>query len=338
MARPPRIDRVDGYYHVTSRGNARSVIFFRDEDRVRFIERLRDNLETFNIILFAYVLMDNHFHLVVQTPMANLSKFMQRLKTSYALYARYRQKRPGHIFQGRFRAKLIESEKYLGAVTRYVHLNPVKTRAGNRLSPNQRRQLLEKYRWNSYRVYSGDGVVEEFVRADRVLSLFSSHRGAARRAYGKYVEDGLMKTDQETLSLMKGDGMSIGSVEFVEEIQEELSGRRTGEKTDEDLDLPRRFIDMETKCISVAQWYGMEEKDLRVDGRRVGEAKSVAVELACRLSGETQRSIGAYFGGVSSSAIGQLRGKIRLEKESNIRTNRLDVIRNLEHEILDAEL
>ena len=88
MARPARIGRENGLYHVTSRGNARSDIFRRDGDRERFLDRLGYNLETFEVILHAYVLMDNHFHLVVRTPQANLSAFMQRLLTSYALYAR----------------------------------------------------------------------------------------------------------------------------------------------------------------------------------------------------------------------------------------------------------
>ena len=97
------------------------------------------------VSLYAYVLLDNHFHILVRTPRANLSAFMQRLLTAYALYARYKHRRPGHVFQGRFRAKLVEDDVYLLAVTRYIHLNPVKIAACRRMNGRQRLARLEGY-------------------------------------------------------------------------------------------------------------------------------------------------------------------------------------------------
>lgn len=334
MARPARIGRENGLYHVTSRGNARSDIFRRDGDRERFLDRLGDNLETFEVILHAYVLMDNHFHLVVRTPQANLSAFMQRLLTSYALYARYRHKRPGHVFQGRFKAKLVESDRYLRDVSRYVHLNPVKTKAAARLSFDERRRRLEEYRWSSYWTYLRAGLGEEFLQIGPVLRLFSENVGAARRAYRRYVESGLARTDEETLALMNGHGHAIGSDEFIDEVEVELDERRTGKITDADIALPRRRVDLDTIASTVARRYGIEVGRLRADGRRAGEAKAVAVELACRLSGETQRRVGAYFGGVSSSAVGKLRGAIRAEKDRRAVSPRLDSIDELESSLV----
>jgi putative transposase len=121
MPRPPRIDFPDAVYHVTSRGNGRAAIFWNDADRLRFLAQLADNLRTAGVVLYAYVLMDNHFHRLVRTPRANLSQFMQWLLTSYALYARYKHRRPGHQLQGRFKAKLIQDNLYLRAATRYIH-------------------------------------------------------------------------------------------------------------------------------------------------------------------------------------------------------------------------
>ncbi len=123
MPRPARINFPNATYHVTSRGNGRARIFVSDDDRNRFIQQLRDNLDTHAVVLYAYVLMENHFHLLVRTPRANLSQFMQRLNTSYALYARYKHRKPGHLFEARFKAKLVQDEKYLLALTRYIHLN-----------------------------------------------------------------------------------------------------------------------------------------------------------------------------------------------------------------------
>ena len=113
MPRAPRIDFPNALYHVISRGNGREDIFWTDDDRLRFLRQLADGLQTAGILLYAYVLMDNHFHLLVRTPRANLSRFMQRLGTSYALYCRYKHRKPGHQLEGRFKAKLVEDETYL---------------------------------------------------------------------------------------------------------------------------------------------------------------------------------------------------------------------------------
>ncbi len=157
MPRPPRIDFPDAVYHVTSRGNGRAEIFHSDDDRQRFLAQLAHHLHLCAIDLYAFVLMDNHIHLLCRTPRANLSRFMQRLLSSYALYWRYKHRRPGHLFQGRFGAKLVEDEVYLLAVTRYIHLNPVKIAACRRLSASERLHRLEAYPWSSYGGYAAVG-------------------------------------------------------------------------------------------------------------------------------------------------------------------------------------
>ena len=131
MPRQPRINFSDAVYHVTSRGNGRARIFLDDDDRHRFVCRLENNVRTCSVDTLRIRTMDNHFHLLVRTPRANLSQFMQRLNTSYALYARYKHQKPGHQFEARFKAKLVQEEGYLLAVTRYIHLNPIKTTASD---------------------------------------------------------------------------------------------------------------------------------------------------------------------------------------------------------------
>ena len=161
MARPPRIEFPDAVYHVTSRGNGRDVIFWSDADRERFLAQLADSLNMAAVVLYAYVLMDNHIHLLVRTPRANLSRFMQRLLTSYALYARYKHRRPGHQLQGRFKAKLVEDRVYLLAVTRYIHLNPIKIAACRKLPRGERLRRLNAYRWSSYGGYADVELAQE---------------------------------------------------------------------------------------------------------------------------------------------------------------------------------
>lgn len=126
MARALRIERVGGRYHVTSRGNERRTIYRDDTDRFHFLELLSEMPERFGSVLHAYVLMDNHFHLLIETPEANLSRSMQWLGVSYSMWFNKRHRRAGHLFQGRFKACIVEDDHGWQQVARYVHLNPVR--------------------------------------------------------------------------------------------------------------------------------------------------------------------------------------------------------------------
>ena len=310
MARPPRIDFPDAIYHVTSRGNGRSRIFLADDDRLRFVRQLQDNLDTFAVVCYAYVLMDNHFHLLVRTPRANLSQFMQRLKTSYALYARYKHRKPGHQFEARFKAKLVQDDSYLLAVTRYIHLNPIKTAACKNLDKRELVRRLEAYRWGSYRGYVAAKNAEDLVCYD-VLNRHGSTPPAARRSYRAYVRACVLKDDRAIIEAMRTSAWAIGDESFVEKTKRRLQNRRTGSARDKDLALPPVTVGIETIGACVAEHYRIRPKDLCKHGRRVGDAKFVAVELACRLCGMTGREVGARYGGISSAAVSIIRRNIR---------------------------
>ena len=310
MARPPRIDFPDALYHVTSRGNGRSRIFRADDDRRRFVAQLQDNLDTFAVVCYAYVLMDNHFHLLVRTPRANLSQFMQRLKTSYALYARYKHRKPGHQFEARFKAKLVQDDSYLLVVTRYIHLNPIKTAACKDLDKPELVRRLEAYRWGSYRGYVAAKNAEDFVCYD-VLERHGSTPAAARRRYRSYVRACVLEDDEAIIEAMRTSAWAIGDESFVEKTKRRLQTRRTGSARDRDLALPPLTVDIEALDACVAGHYRIGPEDLSGHGRRVGDAKFVAVELACRLCGMTGREVGAHYGGISSAAVSIIRRNIR---------------------------
>ena len=116
-------------YHVTTRGNERRPIFRTDADRVRFLEALFENVRTHHIRLYAYVLMINHYHILCETPRANLAAFMQQLHSGYTVYFSQKHRRKGHLLGGRYKAKLVEGDEYLLMLIRYIHLHPVKIRA-----------------------------------------------------------------------------------------------------------------------------------------------------------------------------------------------------------------
>jgi putative transposase len=310
MPRPPRIDYPDALYHVTVRGNGRARIFFTDADRLRFLDQLQDNVVTASLLLYAFVLMDNHFHLLVRTPRANLSQFMQRLNTSYALYARFKHQQPGHQFESRFKAKLVEDDTYLAALTRYIHLNPVNTAACRRLEYDELVQVLEDYRWSSYPGYVDGNQTLEFVCYD-ILKMHSTRLAAARRQYRAYSHACLAGEDRTILDVLEASPYAIGSTAFVEETERRLDGFRTGRSQDEDIALPRIVYPIEEIDAAVAGHYEMELDDLKRHGHASGLAKFLAVELACRLTGQTQREIGEHYGGITSAAVSAIRRKIR---------------------------
>ena len=310
MARPPRIDLPDGLYHVTSRGNGRQDIFWTDADRQRLLGQLADNLRTHAVVLHAFALMDNPFHLLVRTPRANLSRFMQRLWTAYALYARYKHRRPGHQFQGRFKAKLVEDETYLLALTRYIHLNPIKIAACRRLSRRERVQRLEGYPWSSYPGYVDATKRLEFVAYD-LLADYGRTAAIARRNYRGYVHACILEDDGPMLEALAASRYAIGSTAFVEKTEQRLAGRRSGRSQDRDVALPRATVGIERIDKAVAAHYGVSPSD--VASRRACDraAKFVAVELACGLTGMTQRSIGEHYGGITSAAVSNIRRRLR---------------------------
>jgi REP element-mobilizing transposase RayT len=178
-----------GFYHVMSRGIERRLIVSEDRDRVAFLERLARLPERFGVVIHAYALMDNHYHLLVETPEANLSQAMQWLNVSYSVWFNRRRGRVGPLFAGRFRAQPVEADGHLLEVSRYVHLNAVRTRvyglekaaqAGRRMglgaAPTaaqitERLRKLRGYRWSSYRSYLGLARGAEWLQCSRVRAL-----------------------------------------------------------------------------------------------------------------------------------------------------------------------
>jgi REP element-mobilizing transposase RayT len=182
VTRPLRIDFNGAVHHVTARGNERRPIVIDDDDRIRFVSRLGETVESNNVVLHAYCLMNNHFHLLLETPEGNLSRAMHALNGRHAQDINRRHRRVGHLFQGRFASRLIQKERYLLAVCRYVLLNPV--RAG----------IVRKaaeWPWSSYRATAGLVPAESFLAIDWLLARFHpSDRHEATRDFRAFVAPG----------------------------------------------------------------------------------------------------------------------------------------------------
>jgi REP element-mobilizing transposase RayT len=182
MTRPLRIQYPGAIYHVTTRGNVGNDIFCDDGDYQLFISLIQEVAQRFNWICYAYCLMPNHYHLMVETPDANLAECMRHLNGIYTQQSNRQHERTGHVFQGRYRAILIEKQAYLLELCRYVVLNPV--RAG----------LVRHcgdWRWSSYRKTIGKEPKPAFLASDWVLGNFGERTQEARRAYIAFVSEGL---------------------------------------------------------------------------------------------------------------------------------------------------
>jgi len=183
MTRPLRLQFPGAVYHAMSRGNERQDIFRDDIDRRCFLATLRQCVERFRVIVHAWCLMGNHYHLVLQTPEGNLSRAMRHLNGVYAQRFNHRHRRVGHLFQGRFTSELIEEETYFLVVCRYVVLNPV--RAEWVKNPAD-------YAWSSYRATAGLAVAPDWLHADLILAHFDgSKRSPAARRFRQFVQAGI---------------------------------------------------------------------------------------------------------------------------------------------------
>jgi putative transposase len=206
MARPLRIEYEGAVHHVMSRGNARASIVADDEDRKAWVAVLGHVAERFQWRVWAYCLMDNHFHVLVETPNANLSRGMRELNGVYTQAFNRRHGRVGHLLQGRFKALVVEKDAYLLELNRYVVLNPV--RAG----------MVEQagdWPWSSYRAVMGKAKTFDALEDAALLSLFGSETGPARRAYGRFVAQGLGADDPAehvTNQVFLGSEAFVGTV------------------------------------------------------------------------------------------------------------------------------
>ena len=200
MARPVRVDVEGGWYHITARGIERRAIFEDVRDHAHFIELLPEMSERYGVEIHAYVLMVNHYHLLIRTPNANASAAVQWLNVSYSVWFNRRRNRVGHVFQGRFASVLIDGEgSWAMAASVYIHLNPVRVKkeglgkASNRaesrgLKPlsrevvKRRLKKLRTFRWSSYGAYAGYKSEPEWLMTKPLLE-----RGGGRSAYRRYV-------------------------------------------------------------------------------------------------------------------------------------------------------
>ena len=246
MARKPRIIYPGALYHTILRGNDGQTIFFDDKDRTRFYFLIQEGIERFGHQIHAFCLMTNHVHLAIQISDIPLSRILQNLSFRYTRWVNWRQKRSGHLFQGRYNAVLIDADTYFQELIRYIHLNPV--RAGVVKDP-------EDYVWSGHRAYLGFETIP-WLTTDWVLSLFSRRLSIARKAYMRFVHEGKGVGYQEEYHRGSGiDSRILGDDDFIDRV---LGERPITEKTRPSLD---RII------VEICKHFHLSKKDFSFWGK-----------------------------------------------------------------------
>lgn len=272
MARPLRLEYAGALYHVTSRGDRQEDIYEDDRDRKMFLTLLEHVCETLNWNCHAYCLMDNHYHLLVETPDTNLCRGMRQLNGRYTQSFNRKHDRTGHVFQGRYKAILVEKQSHLLEVARYIVLNPVRA---------QIVRFAWDWEWSSYRASAGISDPPKFLATDWLLTNFSRRRNKATELYREFVEEGI---NQPSPWAKLRNQIYLGSETFVEKSQAHLDGElKLDEIPASQKSPPRKSIEyFQQNCHS----------------------RNQAISEAYRNGGYTLKQIGNHFGLHYSSVSG----------------------------------
>jgi len=292
MARPLRLEYADAVHHAMSRGIEGRRICADDADRNLWVEILGRAAERFGWRVFAFCLLDNHFHLFLRTPEAGLSPGMRQLNGDYAGYFNRRHRRLGPLMQGRYKSVLVEGSGHWLELSRYVHLNPV--RAGLCKRP-------EDWNWSSYRAYYRPALRPDWLDCRTVLSEFGRDEAKAQRAYRDYMAEGLGRKLDNPVS-RAAHGLVLGSDEFVRKVRGMFSGR--GAHTEvPGLGQLMRGADLEAMIERVARRLKADRSGW-LPGKRADDLARAKCAYAVReASGARNRELAAALGYRSPSAV-----------------------------------
>jgi len=257
---------------------------------VKFLEYLESATKRYQAIIYVYCLMDNHYHLLLETPAGNLPQIMQHINGAYTTYFNVKRERSGHLFQGRYKAILVDMDTYTKELSRYIHLNPVRAKMVS---------VPEEYNWSSYSFYIGKKKAPEWLHRDFILGYFGGNVSASQKKYRKFVTAALNKTHKNPLNGVIGSAL-LGSPEFVTFIKENFL---SGQKHEKAVPALNELIDK----ISMQDIFN--EVDA-VFGNSRPMARNVKMFLCQRHTGEKLKNIGACFG-VGESAVSQAGRRVR---------------------------
>jgi len=300
MARPLRIMYPGAFYHVTSRGNERKAVFKSKQDREKFLEYLESATQRYDARIHTYCLMDTHYHLLLETPSGNLSQIMRHINGAYTTYFNVKRDRSGHLFQGRYKAILVDIDEYAKELSRYIHLNPVRAKMV---------ETPEDYDWSSYKIYIGKQRSAKWLYRDFILGYFGKKVSTAQKSYQDFVS---ALTDQEYNSPLDEVVSStlLGSADFIKFIKDNfLSAKRP------DKELPAlKELGKKTSMQDI-----VKEVELVFPEDKV-LSRNVKMYLCQRYTGNKLKEIGFHFG-IGESGVSQACRRVadKIEKDKKLK-------------------
>lgn len=293
----------DAWYHVMNRGRRGEAVFIDNRDYDAFMKLLQESTELWRIRIAAYCLMSNHYHLLVQTPCANLSRAMRHIDGIYTQRYNRRHKTVGQVFAGRYKSIIIDADTYLLDVVRYIHKNPV--RAGMV-------DQIQRYPWTSHPGYLADTPEWDWLHKGFVLSTFSFDRNEAKRRYKRFITD---NDSEEITRFFDGKNVHaiLGTDRFIRWIRERSLDRRGDKEIPESKFLLPSVEDvMDVVCAA----YNIDREALLTSKRGVtNEARNVAIYLSRWLCGERLGDIGKQFRLTGYSSVSNVVGCMKKEEE-----------------------
>jgi putative transposase len=303
MGRQLRILFSGAVYHVISRGNERKNIFRDENDRIRMLKTLREGIRHYQINIYSYVLMSNHYHFLLETKLPNLSRVMQFVNTSYALYFNTKYERCGHLFQSRYKAYIVQKNEKLAEVTRYIHMNPI--RAGMV-------KTLPEYRWSSHLQYTG-AEIKGIAAPEFVLNQFAEKRTKAVGLYEDYMTKALVLDNKQERKKMYGDYI-LGDDDYIRKIKLLFKENKLSKEILERSKIKRVYEPHEIIGAAV-KYFKMSEEELRNKKGKWNPGKKVTMFLLGRDAGITYSDISEMMNGLHYSGIGKICRKVAAECE-----------------------
>ncbi len=308
MARPLRIEYPDAWYHVVNRGRRGEQVFESKDDCVLFIELLQEAVELFALRVSAYCLLGNHYHLLVQTPDANLSRCMRHINGVYTQRYNSRHSLDGQLFRGRYKAIVVSQDSYLLQLVRYIHRNPI--RAG----------LVDKaehYAWSSHKGYLSNAKRWAWLHKQFILSMLEKQPQQRAKRYRAFMAEDEDDTLLRIMSLKK-QAPILGDSEFVDR----LKSRFFDEKRHIEVpDAKRLAPEMARIKSAICQYYGIDESRLYYTKRAVfNEARAMGLYLSRHLRGDSLKTVGTQFAIDNYSTVSTVieRFKARLQSDRSL--------------------